>query len=38
VPQIKHVADRFAGKGFVALAPDLYHGKIASEPDGASPT
>jgi carboxymethylenebutenolidase len=35
VPHIKHVADRFAGEGFAALAPDMYHGKTASEPDGA---
>jgi carboxymethylenebutenolidase len=35
VPHIKNVADRFAREGFVALAPDLYHGKVASEPDEA---
>ena len=35
VPHITHVADRFAAEGFVALAPDMYHGKTASEPDGA---
>lgn len=29
VPQIKGVCDRFAEDGFVALAPDLYHGDIA---------
>jgi carboxymethylenebutenolidase len=29
VPQIKGVCDRLAGEGFVALAPDLYHGEIA---------
>src|SRR5688500_9132320 len=35
VDHIKNVADRFANEGFVALAPDLYHGKSASEPDEA---
>jgi carboxymethylenebutenolidase len=35
VPHIKDVAERFARQGFVALAPDLYHGKAASEPDEA---
>ena len=29
VPQIRGVCDRFADEGFVALAPDLYHGDIA---------
>jgi carboxymethylenebutenolidase len=29
VPQIKGVADQLAEEGFVALAPDLYHGEIA---------
>src|SRR5918997_758818 len=28
-PQIKRTADRFAEAGFVALAPDLYHGELA---------
>lgn len=32
---IKDVADRFAAAGFVALAPDLYHGKVIDEPDEA---
>ena len=32
---IKDVVDRFAGAGFVALAPDLYHGEVAEEPDTA---
>jgi carboxymethylenebutenolidase len=35
VPHIKAVCDRFAAAGFSALAPDLYHGKTASEPDEA---
>jgi carboxymethylenebutenolidase len=35
VPHIKDVAARFAGQGFLALAPDLYHGQAASEPDEA---
>jgi carboxymethylenebutenolidase len=35
VPHIERVADRFAEAGFVALAPDLYHGEKASSPDRA---
>jgi carboxymethylenebutenolidase len=35
VGHIKKVCDRFAAEGFTALAPDLYHGKTASEPDEA---
>jgi carboxymethylenebutenolidase len=35
VGHIKKVCDRFAGEGFSALAPDMYHGQTASEPDGA---
>ena len=35
VDHIKDVCDRFAGEGFVALAPDLYHGKTAKSPDEA---
>jgi carboxymethylenebutenolidase len=35
VGHIKTVCDRFAAEGFSALAPDMYHGKTASEPDGA---
>ena len=35
VPHIKDVCDRFADAGFVALAPDLYRGAQASEPDEA---
>ena len=32
---IKSIAERFANEGFVALAPDLYRGQIATEPDEA---
>jgi carboxymethylenebutenolidase len=32
---IKRVADRLAGEGFMALAPDLYHGKQTKSPDEA---
>ncbi len=35
VDHIKDVCDRFAGEGFFALAPDLYHGETVSEPDEA---
>jgi len=35
VPHIRSLADRFADAGFVALAPDLYHGKLTTEPDEA---
>lgn len=35
VGHIKDVADRFAAEGFVVLAPDLYHGQSAEEPDEA---
>ncbi len=35
VDHIKDVCERFAGAGFVALAPDLYHGKKTAEPDEA---
>jgi carboxymethylenebutenolidase len=37
VDHIKDVCDRFAAAGFVALAPDLYHGKKVqpTEPDEA---
>jgi len=33
--QIRSVADRFAEAGFTALAPDLYQGRVTSEPDEA---
>jgi carboxymethylenebutenolidase len=38
VDHIKDVCDRFAAEGFLALAPDLYHGAKAAEPDEAAKT
>ena len=35
VDHIKDVADRFAAEGFVALAPDFFHGASTDEPDEA---
>ncbi|MGH9111542.1 MAG: dienelactone hydrolase family protein [Acidimicrobiales bacterium] len=35
VPHIEDVCERFAAEGFVALAPDLYHGETTTEPDEA---
>lgn len=35
VPHVTSLADRFADAGFVALAPDLYHGEQTTEPDEA---
>ncbi|MDQ3908550.1 MAG: dienelactone hydrolase family protein [Acidobacteriota bacterium] len=35
VPHIKDVCERFAREGFVALAPDLYHGETTKSPDEA---
>jgi carboxymethylenebutenolidase len=35
VPHIEDVVDRFAREGFVAIAPDLYHGKTTTSPDEA---
>ena len=35
VDHIKTVCDRFAAEGFVALAPDLYHGVATKSPDEA---
>lgn len=35
VGHIKAVADRFAAAGFVALAPDMYHGESTTSPDDA---
>ncbi|HTY72438.1 MAG TPA: dienelactone hydrolase family protein [Actinomycetes bacterium] len=36
VGHIRDVADRFADEGFVAMAPDLYHGVQTDEPDDAA--
>ena len=35
VDHIRDVADRFAAEGFVALAPDFFHGASTDEPDEA---
>jgi carboxymethylenebutenolidase len=35
VPHVKDVCERFAREGFVAVAPDLYHGATTTEPDEA---
>lgn len=32
---IKAIADDYAKEGYLAFAPDLYHGAVASEPDEA---
>ncbi|HEY5625486.1 MAG TPA: dienelactone hydrolase family protein [Dehalococcoidia bacterium] len=32
---IKDIARRFAHEGFAAFAPDLFHGRVTSEPDEA---
>jgi carboxymethylenebutenolidase len=32
---VKRKADEFARKGYVAFAPDLYRGKVATDPDTA---
>ena len=36
VPHIKDVTDRYAAQGYLALAPDLYHGKSTVEAEEAS--
>ena len=33
---IKDIANRYASEGFIAIAPDLYRGKIATNSDDAS--
>jgi carboxymethylenebutenolidase len=35
VDHIKTLTDRFAAEGFVALAPDMYHGERTTSPDQA---
>jgi carboxymethylenebutenolidase len=32
--QTKSIADRFAQEGYLAFAPDLYHGELAQLGDG----
>jgi carboxymethylenebutenolidase len=32
---IKSIAERYAGEGFIAVAPDLYRGKLATNPEEA---
>src|SRR5437773_7997500 len=32
---IKEIADRYAAEGYLALAPDMYHGQVTAEPDDA---
>lgn len=34
-PHVKSLVGRLAHAGYVALAPDLYHGKVATEPNDA---
>ncbi len=33
---IKDIAGRYADEGFIGIAPDLYRGKVAADPDEAS--
>src|SRR5260221_11120177 len=35
VPHIEDIVNRFAGAGFCAIAPDLFHGKTTKSPDEA---
>jgi carboxymethylenebutenolidase len=34
-PHIRDLAQRFAAEGFVVAVPDLYHGKVVTEPNEA---
>jgi carboxymethylenebutenolidase len=36
VPHIENLVERFAAEGFVAIAPDLYHGQTTKSPDDAT--
>lgn len=36
VPHVESLVDRFSAAGFLALAPDLYHGAKAASPDAAA--
>lgn len=36
VPHVEDLVERFARDGFVAIAPDLYHGKKTTSPDTAT--
>ena len=36
VPHIEDLVERFAREGFVAIAPDLYHGQKTTSPDDAA--
>ena len=35
VPHIEDLVERFAKEGFLAMAPDLYHGRTTTSPDEA---
>ena len=35
VPHIENLVDRFAAEGFLAIAPDLFHGQTTKSPDEA---
>jgi carboxymethylenebutenolidase len=35
VPHIEDIVERFAKEGFLAIAPDLFHGKTTKSPDEA---
>jgi carboxymethylenebutenolidase len=35
VPHVQDLVERFAREGFLAMAPDLYHGKTTKSPDEA---